>query len=157
MVSDHGLNWNNCVLSEQGVVMALSLGRFVKERYAASLNLPAEYSPIAVTSQSTDFERTIRTGVGMLRGMYNGTNEIPFLTHLQPDTDDLLGYYYSWPSAVLGSQYIQGYNTLYNNATLEYFNQSNLDIVGSELGVRNSAARTRPFARCSAKMFPPAG
>ncbi len=131
-VSDHGLNWDFCVLSEQGVVMALGLGRFLREQYSSFL-LPF-YDPVSITSQSTDFERTIRTGVGVLRGMYNGSNEIPYLYHIPQATDDLLGYYYSWPSAVLGTHYIARYNSRNNNATLSFFHQDKLNEVGAELG-----------------------
>ena len=131
-VSDHGLNWNFCVLSDEGVVMALNLGSFIKKQYSDFL-LPY-YDPISITSQSTDFERTIRTGVGLLRGMYNGSLDIPYLSHIPQDTDDLLGYYYSWPSAVLGTHYIASYNERHNAATLSYFPQEKLNIIGDELG-----------------------
>lgn len=130
-VSDHGLNWDSCVLSEAGVEMALSLGRFTRSQYNSFL--PLSYDSQVIVSRSTEFERTIRTGVGVLRGMYNGSNDIPFLTHVPPDVDFLLGFYYSWPSAVLGTPYIEGYNQANNNVTLAYFPQTNLSVIGEQL------------------------
>lgn len=131
-VSDHGLNWDSCVLSESGVEMALSLGRFTKNKYESFL--PRNYSYRIIDSISTDFERTIRTGVGFLRGMYNSTDAIPFLEHKPQNKDFLLGYYYSWPSAVLGTEYIQSYNMRNNADTLSYFPQEKLDVIGNTLG-----------------------
>lgn len=135
LVTDHGLNWDICVLSSSGVEMALSLGRFTRQRYGSFL--PSEYDMYQIESRTTDFERTIRTGVGVLRGMYDGINDIPYLTHKPQDLDFLLSYYYSWPSAVLGTYYIRGYNTRNNNVTLSYFPQEKLDVIGQQLNCPN--------------------
>lgn len=131
VTADEQLYWGDCVLSETGVHMALSLGRFTRERYFNLL--PGEYDERVIVSVTTDFERTVRTGVGFLRGMYNGTTEIPFLTHKPANIDFLMGYYYSWPSANLGLDVIEDYSADNNEKTLSFFPQADLDIVGRDL------------------------
>lgn len=131
VTEDELLSWGGCVLSDTGVRMALSLGQFTKAKYVDLL--PSTYDERVIVSVTTDFERTIRTGFGCLRGMYNGSDEIPFLAHKTANYDYLMGYYYSWPSANLGLDFINSYNAANNAKTLSFFSQANLDVVGDEL------------------------
>ena len=131
------LNWADVVLSQQGAVMALALGKFINEQYGPNSSvglLPMHYDMDKIVSRTTDFERTIRTGVGMLRGIYDGETEIPFLYHKPSDYDYMLGYFYSWPSAVLREEYINTFNAMNDQRTLQIVNQTTLNAIGDVIG-----------------------
>lgn len=144
-------DYNGCVLSAQGELMAKSLGRFLNERYnGTSTNnftdkmlkfFPNSYSPFKVNSWSTDFERTIRTGSAALQSMFTTQEMIdggkpavaPYLQHLPQDADFMLSYYYSWPAALLHQQQLQDFFPRLNNFTRTIFSEEHLTLIGNYL------------------------
>ena len=124
--------------------MAFQLGKFIRQEYNGIL--PQTYDDVHIVSRSTSFERTVRTGVGVLRGMFeteesrklNGSDRfvIPYLTRQMRDVDELLGYYYSWPSTVIRGHWIDTYNARSIPNTLHILNQTTLDKIGAALGSR---------------------
>lgn len=153
-ITKDGMQWGNAVLSPVGEEMALGLGVWLRRHYTigpsrrgifcandsvvasqgTSQCIGSTYSSKQIISQSTYFERTIRTAMGMIRGMFaDDERAYPFIQHSPGPTDMKLGYYYSWPSASLHRGEILGYNAAHDNQTLDIMSQAELDEVGSAL------------------------
>lgn len=114
--------------------MAISLGQYLRGRYGKFI--PDQLDRSKFRSRSTDFERTIVTAVGVLRGLFpNVTRDIPYITHEMSDVDLDLGYYYSWPSADLRKDWFDGWDDRYDAITRTMVSQENLTTIGRVLGV----------------------
>ena len=171
------LDFNEAVLTDIGVRMASALGLFLRRHYSnvTAMNdrsayynnytlfcnefytgpLPCingTYNPRVLVSESTAFERTLRTGVGVVRGMfmhYNATLGdyaaddlvVPYLPAPPAPLDMKLGFYYSWPSAILHTPGpIAHYNADHNNDTLDLITQQQVDAMGAALFAGTSAS-----------------
>ena len=80
---DARLDWDMCHLTAEGGVMTEKLGQFIRAQYGAMVAdvttglplVPTIYDRRRIVSVSTDFERTVRSAYGVLRGLFNETPE----------------------------------------------------------------------------------
>jgi hypothetical protein len=140
VVKDHTiLDWNRCHLSDPGAVMAVNLGVTMRRWYGWFID--DEYNSTTFHSVSTDIERTIRTGYGVISGIFNRNTTLnnfsmPWLDHRPLFSDSRLSYYYSWPSAVMRQVELFEYNPDTATETLSYMNMSQM----RQLGVFTNAS-----------------
>jgi hypothetical protein len=162
-VVSHGLlDWSRCHLSGEGANMARSLGRFLRGRYgannstdtAASYNfIPRDLNTSTYHVRTTDFERTVRTGFGVMRGLFpnatvtsNATNRaafldtVPYIMHEGNNADILIDYYYSWGGAMLRVPKFNEYGGAHDAATRLLLSETNLTALGRILGIPKMCA-----------------
>jgi hypothetical protein len=161
-VVSHGvLDWSRCHLSGEGANMARSLGRFLRGRYGANNStdtaarynfIPRYHNASEYYVRSTDYERTIRTGVGVVRGLFpeaeggSATNRaaflrtVPYVAHEAQNADIQMGYYYSWPSAVLRVPTFDQYNPSHDVETRAILSPANLTTLGEVLRIPKMCA-----------------
>jgi non-ribosomal peptide synthetase-like protein len=92
------LDYDGTRLTREGALMSVNLGKAIRGWYGDLFG--TRYNSTAIVSVSTDYERTIRSGYGVLEGLFNTTGDTYARPYLQHQSGGLLDLY-KWGSAQL--------------------------------------------------------
>jgi hypothetical protein len=137
--------------------MAVNLGQNLRQWYPTFI--PSVYDRNHVISTSTDVERTIRTGYGVLTGLFpRNTSDgaptannfsLPLLHHVPMMQDPRLGYYYSWPAALLHQPQLLVYNLDSAAETRSYLTPADLASAGDLTGAQQICSNASLATTCA--------